>query len=272
MKRARYGVAGTKNFEPHARKHFALNLPVYTHFTSPTRRYADIVVHRQLDMVLSGEMGPNADGSDWIQKTAEACNSKVDSAQMAQEQSIHIDSCRLMEKKRDEAKKGLITEGIVLSVYESAFDVLILDYGFEKRVHCDQLPLKKAEFRSAERVLELYWDRGIPSPAYVADDERQRAIGSSGRGMADRAARLQENRGSNNVMDKTKSQDGIALGLLAKTLQPAFEDVFAKLQLRDENNEQIQEIRELTRVPIHLITDMTKSPPCLTVRAVNPFA
>jgi hypothetical protein len=34
------------------------------------------------------------------------------------------------------------TEGIVLCVYESAFDVLIPEYGFEKRVHCDQLPLK----------------------------------------------------------------------------------------------------------------------------------
>jgi exoribonuclease R len=50
--RAKYFCAGMLDIAKYG--HYALNIPLYTHFTSPIRRYADILVHRQLEAVLAG--------------------------------------------------------------------------------------------------------------------------------------------------------------------------------------------------------------------------
>jgi exoribonuclease R len=38
---------------PEQYQHFGLNFPVYTHFTSPIRRYADLLVHRLVTLTLT---------------------------------------------------------------------------------------------------------------------------------------------------------------------------------------------------------------------------
>ncbi len=47
-------VLNRATYGPVLEGHFGLNLPAYLHFTSPIRRYPDLVVHRQLLAVLSG--------------------------------------------------------------------------------------------------------------------------------------------------------------------------------------------------------------------------
>ena len=321
MSRAKYVVAGKTR--PDQFQHFALNLPLYTHFTNPSRRYADIVVHRQLEAALSGGAIEFTEDIENLVKTAEQCNTKKDSAQSAQEQSVHIESCRIMDKKRNELGGDLISEGIVICVYESAFDVLIPEYGFEKRVHCDQLPLKKAEFRKETRVLELYWEKGVTSSAYVPEDERPKGgrHTGGGRGFANappRAAKeedeAQRKLTDTNTMQSdevdalfdddddaaseiTEMTSGVSLGPPAGADRPTQsmppsparnspanelhrtqsdprittgakgakmsdkERYLSFFKLREEGGEYIQDVTEMTRVPVILKTDLTKSPP-----------
>lgn len=53
MQRAEYMLVGTTDKQD--LKHSALNFDLYTHFTSPIRRYPDIVVHRLIKHCLDKE-------------------------------------------------------------------------------------------------------------------------------------------------------------------------------------------------------------------------
>jgi protein SSD1 len=215
-----------------------------------------------------------------------------------------------MHRLSEEQGGDLISVGIVVCVYESAFDVLIPEYGFEKRVHCDQLPLKKAEFDKNTRLLELYWEKGVPSSAFVPEDERPQAKGhrpthsTVAREVAAKQKETQEaerkamNTGSidtndvdalfdddddeddDNASEITDNTAGVALDghRAAFNSTPAQakseaessipeakltnkEKYLGLFALREQNGDYIQDVKEMTRVPVLLRTDLTKSPP-----------
>ncbi len=66
--------------------------------------------------------------------------SKRDSAVLAREQSTHLFLCVLISDLT--SRYGpVIRQAKVIGVLDAAFDVLIPEFGIEKRVHVDQMPI-----------------------------------------------------------------------------------------------------------------------------------
>lgn len=87
MQNAEYIAAG----KAESLRHYALNIPVYTHFTSPIRRYADVMVHRILTATLDGAHAlKRSYTAEVIEQTAQHCNMKRLAAKMAQERSDQV--------------------------------------------------------------------------------------------------------------------------------------------------------------------------------------
>lgn len=154
MELARYFCAGVIQDED-AYHHYALNVPLYTHFTSPIRRYPDIIVHRLLAAAIECESVTSRNSYE-LQTFAEHCNDKKNNAKQVSELSSQlffatfVRTCGPLEEK-----------GMVMGVLDHSFDVLVIKVGVVKRVYCEHLPLKNMTFKKqkGQPELILVWDK-----------------------------------------------------------------------------------------------------------------
>jgi ribonuclease R len=90
------------------RGHFALALSSYAHFTSPIRRYADLLVHRALVKNLQG-FRPGKKETDFYRQTAEKLNQREIESASAERESIACKQVEYMMKRINNTYKGIIT-------------------------------------------------------------------------------------------------------------------------------------------------------------------
>ncbi|KAG1357105.1 hypothetical protein G6F62_001907 [Rhizopus arrhizus] len=149
--------------------HYALNAPLFTHFTAPSRRFADIVVHRQLEAALTAEEKHFVLDKDVVQKLAQHCNVKKDAAICAREQSsLTILSFYLHKQAQHSSiladNNGLsatFREAVVIAVFEQFFDVMVPDLNIERRIHLACLPVWRSDYNQIKRTLTMFWRKGV---------------------------------------------------------------------------------------------------------------
>ncbi|KAF1762276.1 hypothetical protein GCK72_010538 [Caenorhabditis remanei] len=146
MQQAKYFC--TFEMAPSFFHHYALNVDHYTHFTSPIRRYPDVIVHRQLAASLGYDEKCNR-GAEEIQNICTRCNETKQASKEASEESAMLYFGVFIHST------GRMTcQAVVLGVLDSSFDVLIVEYGVVKRVYVDKM---KREFNKQSDQLTLFW-------------------------------------------------------------------------------------------------------------------
>ena len=154
MQIAKYFASGTQNYDNF--RHFGLALPIYTHFTSPIRRYADLIVHRQLAVACGAEpVTDNLSSKTFMTAIADNLNFRHRMAQEAGRDSAQLFMMEMLRKTPD-----TIEEARVIRIKPTVFVVLLEKLGVEGHVHVEESEWKYNEneefLASSNRIIRTF--------------------------------------------------------------------------------------------------------------------
>jgi ribonuclease R len=199
LKQARYAAE--------ALGHFALGFDEYTHFTSPIRRYPDLVVHRILKWALEHpESKPQASASprasQWSKSAAAALTSQNEEAKLYSQHQLEEIATETSEAERraNAAERELMdwkTAQFMEQHLGEEYDALIISvqkYGcfvelFEVFVE-GLLPINALEEAAGTRVIFREADHAIVSLPGGGESARGRRRNSPGRGRGTKPKQL----------------------------------------------------------------------------------
>ena len=124
-------------YSPRNQGHFGLALERYMHFTSPIRRYPDLVVHRAIKLVLAKQAGRssrNVPGPDELVQLGEICSTNERRAESA---GWMVDAWLKCDFLRD--RVGETFDGVIASVTEFGLFIDLDQYFVQGLLHISNL-------------------------------------------------------------------------------------------------------------------------------------
>merc|ERR1712071_132076 len=125
--------------------HYGLAAQIYTHFTSPIRRYADVLVHR----LLAASIGADVTYAKLLDKqhTQKVClqlNYRNRMSQYAQRASVQLNTLLFFKNKVIEQ------DAFIIIVKKSCMNVLIPQYGLEGTISFENIDESLVDFNREE--------------------------------------------------------------------------------------------------------------------------
>jgi ribonuclease R len=129
--------------------HFGLAFPIYCHFTSPIRRYPDLLVHRQLGRWFDGQV-------ETARAEAEAIEAASIQSSQCEREAMEAERAMLDLRKAEFMLSHLLEPqpGTIVSVVSFGFFVELDAFPIEGLVRTDALADDRYYFIEAERALK----------------------------------------------------------------------------------------------------------------------
>lgn len=163
MRRALYSA------EQHG--HFGLALTYYAHFTSPIRRYPDLVMHRLLANYLSDPTTATQKMSKgWLERAAARATDRENVADEAERALTEIKKYRFLQQQLDE-RKPVEYDAVVVSVKNFGFFVDVIDLQVSGMVHIAGISKQFVNFNPSTETLsagKLCIKAGMNLKVYIA--------------------------------------------------------------------------------------------------------
>ena len=136
-------------YTPENQGHFGLAYDCYTHFTSPIRRYPDVIVHRAIKHILSGQsVDKFIYDDDMMIDIGEHASLTERRADLATRDATDWLKCEFMQDKVGQEFEGLITDVTSFGVFVELMDIYV-----QGLVHITALDNDYYHFDSVQRLL-----------------------------------------------------------------------------------------------------------------------
>jgi len=138
-------------YDPENKGHFGLAFDAYTHFTSPIRRYPDLLVHRSIRRILQQKFVPG-EIEPIYEKYGEHCSMTERRADEATREAVNWLKCEYMLDKIGQEFPGVISSVTSFGIFVELKDIYV-----EGLIHISLLPNDYYHFDSLRH--EIYGER-----------------------------------------------------------------------------------------------------------------